>query len=273
LSTATSTHTTTIAALYEGTFSVGLDKKFHRIDRDAKPKKGALKLSLNPFLIQTPERNMLIDAGLGEFGENTSCEVLLDHLHKFDLTNLDITDIFLSHLHYDHMGGLAERCDGFWELTFPDAKLWVSKEAWEEATAKEVWYDETKTEFLHFLDAKADLHFLDAEDQPYPDVRVKRIGGHTQFHQVIYIERDEINAMMAGDVLATRGHVNRKFAAKYDYDSKQSIKARDELTQQAFEGKYIILGYHENHQPLFRLTDYENRKGYTIDNLGELFQA
>jgi glyoxylase-like metal-dependent hydrolase (beta-lactamase superfamily II) len=269
LSTATSTHTTTVAALYEGTFSVGLDKKFIRIGRDDKPNKGALKLSLNPFLIQTPDRNLLIDAGLGEFGENTSCETIKKHLDEHGLTELDITDIVLSHLHYDHMGGLAERCDGFWELTFPDAKLWVSGPGWKEAIAKETWYDETKTEFLHFLDAKADLHFLEGDQQIYPDLRVECIGGHTQYHQAIYLEREEIKVIMAGDVIGKRSGINRKFAAKYDYDPQQSITARQKLTKEAYEGGYLLLGYHDNHHPIFKLIDYQEKKGYTLENLGQ----
>ncbi|MEX0823795.1 MAG: hypothetical protein WD008_05360, partial [Balneolaceae bacterium] len=54
-----------VIPLYEGTFSVGLDKKFNRINRNDTPKKGALKLSINPFLIKDGNRNILFDAGLG----------------------------------------------------------------------------------------------------------------------------------------------------------------------------------------------------------------
>jgi hypothetical protein len=54
------------AALYEGTFSVGADHEFSRIQRDAQPLKGSLKLSINPFLINDGNRNILFDAGLGD---------------------------------------------------------------------------------------------------------------------------------------------------------------------------------------------------------------
>ena len=173
------------AALYEGTFSVGLDKKFNRIPRDGKPAKASLKISLNPFLIVTEDKNILFDCGIGEFGEDTGPQYMRENLEQHDLTEFDITDIFLSHLHYDHIGGLATKENGYWELTFPEAKIWASKKDWERATSKETWYDDEKTEFLHFVDARADLHLMEETDQPYPEIRVEKTGGHTKYHQVL----------------------------------------------------------------------------------------
>lgn len=253
--------------LYEGTFSVGLDKKFNRIDRDDPPAKGALKISLNPFLIISEKRNYLFDVGIGDFGEGTSTDTIKNRLSIFGLTEYDITDVFASHLHYDHIGGLAGRKSGFWELTFPEAKLWVSGNEWEKMMKLENYYDEDKTEFIHFLDAKADLHKLDEEDKPYPEISVRKIGGHTEYSQLLLYDDGEEKYMMAGDVLATRGEVNRKFAAKYDFDAKQSMKTRTELTRKAYEEGYVIMGYHDSHHPLFRLTDYDQTKGYTITNI------
>ncbi len=258
--------TDTIAhPLYEGTFSVGLDKKFNRIDRDDPPAEGALKISLNPFLIQSGDKNILFDVGIGDFGEDTSTDTIKENLDQLGLTEYDITDIFASHLHYDHIGGLAGRSNGFWELTFPDAQIWVSGNEWHKVIEMDEYYDDEKTEFVHFLDAKADLQFLDDEDQPYPEIAVKKIGGHTEFSQVLLFDDGKQKYMMAGDVLATRGEVNRKFAAKYDFDADQSMKARKELTQKAYEEQYTVMGYHDSHHPLFNLTEYDEQQGYKIE--------
>lgn len=260
---------TTAHPLYEGTFSVGLDKKFNRIGREDPPAKGALKISINPFLIKTSERNYLFDVGIGNFGEGTSTDIIKENLSVYGLTEYEITDIFCSHLHYDHIGGLAGRSSGFWELTFPEARLWISNSGWEKVMNLDSYYDEEKTEFIHFLDAKADLHFLQGEDQPYRELTVKKIGGHTENSQVLLFNDGETKFLMAGDVLATRGEVNRKFAAKYDFDANRSIEVRKQLLQQAFEEEYIIMGYHDSHHPLFKLTGYDERQGYTIENRTE----
>ena len=259
------TTTATATPLYEGTFSVGLDKKFNRINRDDPPAKGALKISLNPFLIQSGDKNILFDVGIGDFGEGTSTDIIKENLEELGLTEYDITDIFASHLHYDHIGGLAGKSSGFWELTFPDAKLWVSGNGWEKVMAQDEYYDEEKTEFAHFLDAKADLHFLEDGDQPYPEVRVEVIGGHTEFSQVLLFDDGTQKYLMAGDVLATRGEVNRKFAAKYDFDADQSMKVRKELIQKAYNENYTVMGYHDSHHPLFTLSGYDEQQGYKID--------
>ncbi|MDZ7692605.1 MAG: MBL fold metallo-hydrolase [Balneolaceae bacterium] len=168
--------------LYEGTFSVGKDQKFNRIGRDDPPAKGALKISLNPFLVKTGQRNYLLDVGIGDFGEDTSTDTIKNHLEEHGISEYEITDIVCSHLHYDHIGGLAGQHSGFWELTFPDARLWVSGKGWDKAINKESYYDEEKTAFLHFLDAKADLHFLeDHENRPYPELSVETVGAYRIF--------------------------------------------------------------------------------------------
>lgn len=253
--------------LYEGTFSVGLDKKFNRIQRDDPPAKGALKISINPFLIKSGNRNILFDVGIGDFGEDTSTDTIIENLGNHGLTEFDITDIFVSHLHFDHIGGLAGKASGFWELTFPDANVWVSRQGWKKVIGKEEYYDEEKTTFAHFIDAKANLCFLEEEDQPIPEIKVHKIGGHTEFSQVILFDNGEQKYLMAGDVLANRGEVNRKFAAKYDYDAEQSMKVRKELTHKAWKEEYVIMGYHDSHHPLFKLSDYDEQQGYKIKKM------
>ena len=264
-----STDQTFAVPLYEGTFSVGIDKQFKEIDNKESPEKGALKISINPFLIKTGKRNYLFDAGLGDFGEGTGTETIINNLNANGLTEYQITDIFCSHLHYDHIGGLAGRRNGYWELTFPQAKIWVSRGGWSKVISLDQYYDDEKTEFIHFLDAKADLHYYEDEPPPCDEITVSKIGGHTEFSQLLLFDNGIKKYMMAGDVLATRGAVNRKYAAKYDYDPEQSMKVRSELVQKACEEQFTIMGYHDSHHPLFKLTDYDERRGYTIQNVGE----
>ena len=254
-----------VHALYEGTFSVALDKKFKPMERHAKPEKGALRIAIHPFLVKTPKRTFLIDAGLGEFGVGTSVDTILGYLEEHDLSAEDITDIFLSHLHFDHTGGLANRKNGYWELTFPYAKIWVSKREMDKVLAQDVFYDEEKTEFMWFLQSQADFQFYeDVNGSPYLEFEVITIGGHTEFSVGIFYTEGEFKLLMAGDVLPTKGHVNQKFAAKYDFDPKQSLESRQLLTKRAYQEKRIILAYHSSENALFTLSDYSEENGYSI---------
>lgn len=256
-----------VVPLYEGTFSVGLDKKFNRINRNDPPQKGALKLSINPFLIKDGNRNILFDAGLGEFGVDTSTETIKNNLSEAGVEDFEITDIFASHLHYDHIGGLAGNQSGFWELTFPDATLWVSKNEWGKVKSHLSDHDDDKIDFINFIESRANIRYVGDEENPLPHVRIKKIGGHTEFSQALYYENGEHKYLMAGDVIGTKGEINRSFAAKYDFDGKQSMKVRDELKEFAYLNDYGILAYHETHHPIFKLTNQTDSKTYDIENL------
>lgn len=260
----------TIIPLYCGTYSVGFDKLFHPIDRNAYAEKGALKLSINPFLIRTDDHNIIIDPGLGEFGVGTSHLEIHRQLNGHGLTEYDITDIVCSHLHYDHIGGLAHRKSGYWDLSFPEARVWVSEQEWDKAMRLDVYYDDEKTEFLSFINARANMNFLATKDQPIVGIRTELMGGHTEFSQLILGDIDGISFLMAGDVLASRSHVNRRFKAKYDFDPDQAADMRVELAKMAFNDGRWILAYHSNTVPIFKLTDYDEKNGYQLEDLNEL---
>lgn len=254
--------------LYEGTFSVGIDKVFRRIGRADSPGKGALKLSINPFLIDSDDRKVLFDAGLGElFGGDTTIETILDNLENHSISDYEIDDIFISHLHFDHIGGLANRQNGYWELTFPDADIWVSEDAWKKLYSLIDRFEDHQKEFYHFLDSRAEIKFSDTSNQPYHNIRVEHIGGHTEFHRALYFDNGDDRYLMAGDVIGTRGTINRNYAAKYDFNPKESMDQRKRLQKLAYDKGYVIMAYHETDHPLFKLTEFEENKGYKIENI------
>ena len=260
----------TIIPLYCGTFSVGLDKKFHPVERTANADKGALKLSINPFLIQFEGHNVLIDPGLGEFGVGTSEIEMHSQLQQHGLSEYDITDVICSHLHYDHIGGLANRNNGYWELSVPEARVWVSEQEWDKAMRMDVFYDEEKTEFLSFINARANLNFLAAKDHPIEGIRTETMGGHTEFSQLILGDINGVSFLMAGDVLASRSHVNRKFKAKYDFDPDRAADLRGDLAKMAYDEGRWILAFHSNTGPVFKLTSYDEKNGYQLEDLNEV---
>lgn len=261
---------TRVTPLYEGTFSVGADKEFERINKSDAPDKGALKLSINPFLIQYEKTNILFDAGIGDlFGDDTSIDTILGNLEKQSLSEYDISDIFISHLHFDHMGGLAHKSNGFWELTFPDASVWVSEGGWKRLRENIDKKRDLEIDFFHFVDNKANLQFLSEKETPLANVRVEQIGGHTKFHHALFYENGDERYVMAGDVIGTKSAINRVYKAKYDEDPEQSMMKREELQKLAFEKNYTIMAYHETDSPLLKLVSYDDKKGYTIEKLSE----
>lgn len=258
-----------VKPLYLGTFSVGLDKRFNRISRDQEAEKGALKLSMNPFLVRFDDKIALIDAGLGELDHESHIPALLEAIEAESLSPDDITDVFVSHQHFDHIGGLANRQSGFWDLTFPNAKIWLSEQEWNKLKGMEQ-KNPLKEQFIAYLDVHADLNYVNDGDTPYPGVTARVIGGHTEFHLAWMFNFDNARFFNAGDVLGTKGAVNRRYVAKYDFDGKRSQAMRDELVGMAWEEKYHILAYHDTDIPLFRIKEKNDKNAYILEGINEI---
>jgi glyoxylase-like metal-dependent hydrolase (beta-lactamase superfamily II) len=252
-----------IFALNLGVYSVGMDQDFKPLGPGDKPLKGEVKLSLNPFLIEQNNRLILIDTGLGSFYRDDMTPDLLAKIAAHGYSERDITDVVCSHLHLDHAGALAHKENDYWELTFPDAGIHMSGR--EFAKVKKAQHDHQIEDYLSFLDARGTLHFIEDNPEPFEGLRFEIIGGHTEFSLAIFGRSGGAGYLMAGDVLGVRAHVNRKFAAKYDFDPGKSQEMREHLLKQAFTNNVYILSYHDDGSPVYRLTGWDEKKGYTIE--------
>ncbi len=250
-----------VKPLYEGTYSVGWDKVFHPIGRDGQAAKGALKISLNPFLFRVDGRVVLIDTGLGDGGIESHIPILEANLTAEGVGFDDVTDVLCSHLHGDHIGGLAHREHGFWKPTFPNARVWLSGQEWDKVR-KVTDGEDAKAEFLHVMEAQLDLHLLKADDSPFAGVVNETIGGHTEFSLAYWIEAPGLKFVMAGDVIGTKGSINRTYAAKYDFDPETSKRQRERIVERCWNEGYGLLCYHDNDLPVLRLTDRKPTTGY-----------
>ncbi|RYE26235.1 MAG: MBL fold metallo-hydrolase, partial [Sphingobacteriaceae bacterium] len=122
-----------IHALGEGSFSVDSTKKFVPFDpltENPQDRKGSIFIHVQPFLLQTKDDLILMDAGLGF--KNINGELTLhDNIRKAGFEPEEVTLVLMSHLHNDHTGGLILERNGRMEPAFPDAEHVIQRGEWE----------------------------------------------------------------------------------------------------------------------------------------------
>lgn len=257
-----------IASLNEGTYRVGLDKKFIPVAPDATPTRGTFKLAINPFLIRDDEITALIDAGMGPYGPQDHHALMTANLEKHGLKPEDIQHVFCSHLHTDHIGGLLHEQYGTYTPTFPNASIWLSGRDWELFMAKAKKKRHTETvRWAHFLEAHADLRFVEEQEPVTNAIQMITIGGHTRYHQAVLYHGKTEKAMMLGDVLGRAEVINRRFAGKYDFDGIKSQQLREQYLRMAYEEKYYLLTYHGDKGAIAVLKNYDQQKGYYVEHI------
>ena len=242
-----------IAALPEGAFTVGTDKRFvpHAPGDVARP--GTLFISVTPFLVRAPEETVLIDAGLGAWAEGRGTEVLLGALAARGVAPEAVDRVVLSHLHFDHAGGAVSPVGAEWRPTFPDAD-YVVQRAEQTAAGYHGESERARDLVLDTLDRAGQLAWADG-DADDGRVGLEVTGGHTGAHQVVRVRSGGLQAVFGGDVLGTPGQVTRRFQAKYDVDGAASQAWRDRLVAEAAEHGHLLLFYHSTGAPAAFVAD------------------
>ncbi len=239
-----------IFVLGEGSYSVDATKKFIPFNPEtdnARDRPASLFIHVNPFLVQTDTDLILLDTGLGY--KDTRDELFLhQHIRNAGFDPEEVSLVIMSHLHYDHSGGLVVERNGKFEPSFPQAKHVIQQKEWD--TAISGASSSYHKEIFEALSGKVNLTFVDGSGEMMPGIKYELSGGHSPFHQVIWIESKGDKYFFGGDELPEPEQLIRKFIAKYDYDGRKAMQLREEYGKIAAGEGWTCLFYHAKSTPI-----------------------
>lgn len=193
------------------------------------------KLHLNLLLIQSEGRNILVDTGLGNRLSPKQTEIYQPSefllplaLSELGLDDIAITDVVMTHLHFDHAGGIVTSFGDTDGLTFPHARYWIQASEWEMAKNPDE-LNRAAYSFLHqlsLLEAEGNINIVDGEALIAPGVTLIKVGGHTVGSQIVQIDNDESFYIYAGDIIPTMFHTAPAITSAYDVSRKETFAAK-----------------------------------------------
>ena len=240
-----------IIPLSEGAFTVDQTKKFipFNIDNDdlQQRNKGSLLVEIQPFVVVTSKDIILLDTGLG-FANSDGQLQIHKNLAANGLNPSDITKVFLSHLHKDHSGGIAQTNKKI--VSFENATYYINKNEWDFAMEKGL-PSYHKNDF-QLLEKYEKLIFTEGDGTIDNYIQYKVTGAHSPFHQVFKISEDDDIIFYGGDVASQLQQMKSRFKAKYDYDGEAAMNLRQQWWQEGEKEKWTFLFYHDIKDPSFK---------------------
>ena len=224
--------------------------------RDEIDEASRLRQALNLFVITTPERRILLEAGLLPAGERVS-DASIDALSAregLSAAGLDPASVELvvpSHLHRDHAGGLAT---GDGAAAFPRATV-VAPQREIDAVASDslrarAAYD---TSTLRGLFAASAPRSYERSSEPDARVELRTLGGHTPGSQATIVRGSEQTLLFLGDLFMRPWQSNPRWVTAYDDEAWVSVDAKASIFAEAAAGGWLVALSHEVATPLCRL--------------------
>lgn len=223
------------------------------------------------------KRNLLIDTGMGEKWDEKKVQIygidysitLQKNLQSLGLSEKDITDVLITHLHFDHTGGSTERNQkGELQPTFPNANYYVQQKnyAWaiepnpREAASylAENFVPLYETGQLVLCDGAEDAQHKIA----WPGLRIWLSNGHTKAMQCPLIQLEGQSFFFPADLIPTTAHLPVPWVMGFDIDVVQTIQEREEVLQQASKNSWILIYEHDPFCPAS--TVQKGKKHYEV---------
>lgn len=224
-----------------------------------KKKQSRILVSINVVLIRDEKNIILCDAGIGTKHRNQACDfpaprgkakAVKEQLELLDIRTDDVSHILMTHLHYDHAGGLTcQDKDENLNKTYPNAQIFIQEEEWQ--AAQQAVYKGSRgyrSENWGVYQNSPNLQLIDGDEEVLPGVSLVKTNGHTRGHQIIKINSG--NGQIAGvfgDVIPTPSHFTKNLKMKVDFDPERSKTIRAEIVDQALSEDWLLFFYHAPH--------------------------
>lgn len=214
--------------------------------------------SMRCLLVQTERKNILVDTGIGNkqdekfraHFEPHGTDTLIGSLANLGLRPEDITDVLLTHLHFDHVGGAVRR-DESGELvpTFPKATYWTNERHWKWAldpNPKEA-ASFLKENILPLQEHKV-VSFIDVSDQDVPwlpGIDLRFVYGHTEAMMLPIFTLGEKRIIYAADLVPSTHHISLPWVMSYDVRPLDTLKEKKRLLNEAEDHGDLLLFEHD----------------------------
>jgi len=251
-----------VQALYEGSYSVDSSKKFLPFNPQTdnpKDRPASLFVYVQPFILETSKALIVFDAGLG-FKNNEGELIIHENIRKAGYDYRDVDYLLMSHLHFDHSGGMIYEKDGKMELTFPNAEYVIQHGEWESAFSSNS--KSYHTDIFDVVQRSGSINFIEGNGRLPGGISFELTGGHCEFHQVFLVEEQGETIFFGADILPEPEQLLRRFKAKYDFDGARSMELREEYGKRAAAGDWTCLYYHAKSQAISKVE--ENDGGFKI---------
>lgn len=239
--------------------------------------------SMRCLLIEMGNRLILIDNGIGDkqdakffshyylHGEDS----LVKSLQKKGFSTEDVTDNFLTHLHFDHCGGGVRYKSGngsSLEMTFKNASYWTNKEHWKWATVPNA---REKASFLKEnilpMEESGQLKFLDLEKSSLTEgFEFFTADGHTDKQMIPKIRYKGHTIVFAADLLPSTGHIPLPYVMGYDTRPLITLEEKKKFLEEAAANQYVIFFEHDPIHECCTLKMTE--KGVRLDQIFSLYE-
>ncbi|MBL7841177.1 MAG: MBL fold metallo-hydrolase [Cyclobacteriaceae bacterium] len=210
--------------------------------------------AMRSLLIEDGKQLILIDNGIGDKQDDKFLShyhlhgdaSLISSIRKAGFSENDITDQFLTHLHFDHCGGGVKMLNGKPVLTFPSATYWSNKDHWEWATKPN---KREKASFLKEnilpMQESGNLKFTELNSSPFSQFDILYVSGHTDKMMVPKIRyKDKVICYMA-DLLPSTGHIPLAYVMGYDTRPLITLDEKERFLNEAADNQYILFFQHD----------------------------
>jgi glyoxylase-like metal-dependent hydrolase (beta-lactamase superfamily II) len=208
------------------------------------------------LLISDEDRVILIDNGIGEKQDHSFLkhyylngdDTLERSLAKYGYKPSDITDMILTHLHFDHCGGSIMYNDDrtAYEPAFPNATYWVSKAQYEWATNPN--HRESASflkENIFPIEESGQLKLIEEEGEILPNITVRIYNGHTEGQVIPLINYHGRTLAFMADLLPATTHIPMPWIMAYDTRPLVTLNDKERFYNEAVSGDYILFFEHD----------------------------
>lgn len=209
------------------------------------------------MLIEDGNRLILVDTGIGDkqdekffshyylFGDASVQSELKRHGFATD----DITDVFLTHLHFDHVGGAVKRDGDKLAPTFKNATYWSNEAHWNWAVHPN---DREKASFLKEnilpIQESGQLKFVTQSDgeEWMPGFKIRYVNGHTEAMMLPQLDYKGQTILYCADLLPSKAHIPLPWIMGYDMRPLDTLQEKKQILSEAAAGNWLLFFEHDN---------------------------